>query len=182
MINFLQEYPDYYDVIRKPLDMQKIQQRLNQNSYANLEALAQDFCLMFDNACRYNDPESFIYKVISIFSLQNFVLSLHKCRQDALTLQRIALQTKKYLISDIECGIPDVQAAVQELLLDLFLETYNHQDDEGRSYIDSFGELPDLQREAGISNAEALTLDKIKTNLDRVSSFAAVLNSLPNSS
>lgn len=52
--------------------------------------------------------------------------------------------------------------------MDLFLETYNRQDDEGRSYVDSFGELPDLQRDAGVPNAEALTLDKIKTNLDRV--------------
>ena len=59
----MQEYPDYYEVIKKPIDMQRISQRISQSQYENLEELTNDFVLMFDNACKYNEPESLIYKV-----------------------------------------------------------------------------------------------------------------------
>ena len=63
MLNTMQEYPDYYEVIKKPIDMQRISQRISQSQYENLEELTNDFVLMFDNACKYNEPESLIYKV-----------------------------------------------------------------------------------------------------------------------
>lgn len=49
--------------------------------------------------------------------------------QDALILQRIALQTKMELSSeDLEDGgVPDVRGLVQELLTNLFISVYNHQ-------------------------------------------------------
>lgn len=43
--------------------MQKIQNRLNVGHYVNLEEMLADFVLMFDNACKYNEPDSQIYKV-----------------------------------------------------------------------------------------------------------------------
>ena len=60
--------------------------------------------------------------------------------QDALTLQRVALQTKMQLCED-EGLVPDVRAAVQELMTTLFASVYNHQDEEGRCYTDSLAEL-----------------------------------------
>lgn len=59
----LQEYPDYYEVIKKPIDLEKIGQKLASSHYENLEELLSDLVLMFDNACRYNEPDSQIYKV-----------------------------------------------------------------------------------------------------------------------
>lgn len=47
--------------------------------------------------------------------------------QDALTMQRMTLQTKLELSEDANNGTPDVRALVQELLTDLFISTYNHQ-------------------------------------------------------
>lgn len=47
--------------------------------------------------------------------------------QDALTLQKMTLQTKLELSEDANNGVPDVKALVQELLADLFVSTYNHQ-------------------------------------------------------
>ena len=40
--------------------------------------------------------------------------------------------------------VPDVKSVVQELIRNLFISTFNSQDDEGRSYSDSFAELPEL--------------------------------------
>lgn len=59
----MQEYPDYYEVIKKPIDLEKIGQKVRTSQYDNMEELLVDMVLMFDNACRYNEPDSQIYKV-----------------------------------------------------------------------------------------------------------------------
>ena len=63
MRSFIQEYPDYYEVIKKPIDLDKIGQKVRTSQYDNMEELLADLVLMFDNACRYNEPDSQIYKV-----------------------------------------------------------------------------------------------------------------------
>ncbi|GAB6031247.1 hypothetical protein CHUAL_009055 [Chamberlinius hualienensis] len=141
------EYPDYYEVIKRPIDMQKIWTRFNSGHYEGLEDMLSDFVQMFDNACKYNEPDSQIYK-------------------DALTLQRVALQSKMELSEDEDGSIPDVKPLVQELLTSLFTYVYNHQDEEGRCYSDSLAEL----FESGNDDPEPLkmlTLDLIKRNLDK---------------
>lgn len=63
----LQEYPDYYEVIKKPINLEIISQKLKGNCYESLDDLVSDFVLMFDNACKYNEPDSQIYKVPNMF-------------------------------------------------------------------------------------------------------------------
>lgn len=60
------EYPDYYEVIKQPIHMEKIAANLKSHSYDSLEELVSDFILMFDNACKYNEPDSQIYKVTNV--------------------------------------------------------------------------------------------------------------------
>lgn len=115
-----QDYPDYYDIIKNPIDMEKIAHKLKQQFYDNVEEIATDFMLMFENACKYNEPDSQIYK-------------------DALVLQQLCIKTKQSLRDDDT--VPDVSQAVQELLLSLFTTFYNHQDEEGRCFSDSLAEL-----------------------------------------
>jgi len=47
--------------------MQKVMLKINTNQYNTVEELVSDFVLMFDNACKYNEPESLIYKVMLSF-------------------------------------------------------------------------------------------------------------------
>ena len=54
------EYPDYYQVIKQPIDLQMISR--NRRRYETLDEAVSDFTLVFDNAMRYNDDESLIYK------------------------------------------------------------------------------------------------------------------------
>lgn len=44
--------------------MQRIQQKLLLNQYESVEDMVADFVQMFDNASKYNEPDSLIYKVI----------------------------------------------------------------------------------------------------------------------
>ncbi|CAH2096950.1 unnamed protein product [Euphydryas editha] len=141
------EYPDYYELIKNPIDMEKIAHKLKNGVYNSVNELASDFILMFDNACKYNEPDSQIYK-------------------DALILQRVCLQTKQLLREDDDT-VPDVPAAVQELLLNLFTTVYNHQDEEGRCYSDSMAELPEHDEAANGEKVRAISLDLVKRRLDK---------------
>ncbi|KAH9643153.1 hypothetical protein HF086_010605 [Spodoptera exigua] len=136
------EYPDYYELIKNPIDMEKIAHKLKNNVYGSVNELASDFILMFDNACKYNEPDSQIYK-------------------DALILHRVCLQTKQMLREDDD-AVPDVPAAVQELLLNLFTSVYNHQDEEG-----SMAELPEHDEAANGEKVRAISLDLVKRRLDK---------------
>ncbi|KAK6643901.1 hypothetical protein RUM43_000166 [Polyplax serrata] len=140
------DYPDYYEVIKKPIDLDKIGSKLKQGHYENLDDLVTDLILMFDNACKFNEPDSQIYK-------------------DALQLQRVVLQTKLQLRED-ENLVPDVQAAVQELLTSLFTSVYNHQDEEGRCFSDCMLELPEHDEVDG-KKVRGISLDIVKRRLDK---------------
>jgi len=65
------EYPDYYEIIKRPMDMQKIIQRIISNQYRSIEEMVSDVALMFDNACKYNEPDSLIYKVWYMNNVNN---------------------------------------------------------------------------------------------------------------
>lgn len=102
------DYPDYYDVIKKPMDLDKIGTKLKNNQYESLDDLLSDLVLVFDNACKYNEPDSQLYK-------------------DALTLQHVALQNKLEMSESESQGIPNIRAIIQDLLSNLFISVYNHQ-------------------------------------------------------
>ncbi|XP_071810078.1 protein polybromo-1-like isoform X3 [Asterias amurensis] len=150
------EYPEYYQVIKKPIDMQKIQQRLTSKQYEQLDDMVNDFLLMFDNACKFNEPDSLIYK-------------------DALTLQRVLLQTKSELMGDETSGMPDIQSTVREILTNLFVSLANHQDEEGRCFNDSLSEVPpdkdelneDSEGQIPVRQKKPQDLDTLRRYLDK---------------
>merc|ERR1711983_464653 len=52
------ELPDYYEVIRKPVDIAKIQKRIDEDNYEDMNALEKDFMLMCKNTQQYNEDNS----------------------------------------------------------------------------------------------------------------------------
>ncbi len=145
----IKEFPDYYEVIKKPVDLDKIGSKLRSNLYANLDECQQDLVLMFDNACKYNEPDSQIYK-------------------DALMLQNVVTRTCKALAEEDldESAVPSVTESVQEILSHIFIEMYNQLDSDERCYSDSLSELPEYDTVSG-KKVRALNLDLIKRRLDR---------------
>ncbi|XP_037079374.1 protein polybromo-1-like [Pollicipes pollicipes] len=141
------EYPDYFEVIKHPIHLDRIAQKLKTGTYNTMDEIMADLVLMFDNACKYNEPDSQVYK-------------------DALNLHRLALQTKLQLTEDAE-EVPDVKTLIQELLTSLFIATYNHQDADGRCYSDSLAELPEHDEVEGQSRVRGISLEIIKRRLDR---------------
>lgn len=57
------EAPDYYDIIKNPVDLTTVEARLGQQRYVTLELLAADLRVMFSNCRVYNAPDTVYYKL-----------------------------------------------------------------------------------------------------------------------
>ncbi|XP_071547124.1 protein polybromo-1 isoform X2 [Panulirus ornatus] len=139
-------YPDYYEVIKQPIDLDRILHKCKNGAYITLDDIMADLTLMFQNACRYNEPDSQIYR-------------------DALTLQRHSLE-KRLELSDSEESVPNVSTLVQELLMSLFISVFNHEEEDGRYTAESFFELPDYEEVDG-KKTRMLSFDIMKRRLDK---------------
>ena len=56
------ELPDYYEVIRKPVDITKILKKIEDGKYDHLDALEKDFMLLCHNTQTYNEDGSLIHE------------------------------------------------------------------------------------------------------------------------
>ncbi len=54
------DLPDYYEIIKKPIDLKRIQARIKDNKYASLDMLAADMDLMAKNTQEYNVEGSLV--------------------------------------------------------------------------------------------------------------------------
>lgn len=54
--------PDYFEIVRKPMDLSTIQFKLNSGQYSDPWEYVDDVWLMFDNAWLYNRKTSRVYK------------------------------------------------------------------------------------------------------------------------
>ncbi|PWN33056.1 Bromodomain-domain-containing protein, partial [Meira miltonrushii] len=66
-----QEVPDYYEVIKEPMDLSTMETKLENNQYATIDDLLYDAQLIFDNCRTYNPPTSVYAK--SANRLERFV-------------------------------------------------------------------------------------------------------------
>ena len=56
-------YPQYYLVIKNPIDLKEIQQKIRSEVYSAMEEMMSDIALMVENACTFNEEDSQVYKV-----------------------------------------------------------------------------------------------------------------------
>ena len=54
---------DYFDRIKKPMDLGTVLQNLQDNKYTNVEKWREDMNLIWKNAMTYNGPESPLYAI-----------------------------------------------------------------------------------------------------------------------
>ncbi|XP_028302620.1 protein polybromo-1-like [Gouania willdenowi] len=77
------QYPDYYAVIKEPIDLKIIAQKIQLGQYRSVSTMAKDIDLLVKNAKTYNEPGSQVFK-------------------DANTIKKVFAQKK----SEIEHGEP----------------------------------------------------------------------------
>ena len=55
--------PDYFNVIKNPMDFGTIKQRLNTNYYHRMQEFLDDMQLVFDNCSKFNGEDNTIGKI-----------------------------------------------------------------------------------------------------------------------
>ncbi|XP_057659195.1 nucleosome-remodeling factor subunit NURF301 isoform X2 [Diorhabda carinulata] len=76
------EAPDYYKVIKEPMDLQMIEGKINDQVYTKLSEFIGDMTKIFDNCRYYNPKESPFYKCAE--SLEAYFVNKIKCLRDKL--------------------------------------------------------------------------------------------------
>lgn len=121
------DYPDYYEVIKEPIDMKTIDANIKSDRYSSEDELLKDFKLMFDNCREYNEDGSQIY-------LDADMLEAALYRKIA-ELDQGGKQSKKQKIARIN-------KSVYEKIRALFENVLNYRDENGRQLSKVFMKLP----------------------------------------
>jgi hypothetical protein len=90
--------PDYFDVIKNPMDLGTVKKKLTNSQYANLDEFAADVRLTFSNAMTYNPPGNQVHTVAEqlngIFESE-WKLVERKCRDRNLVNEQQAMKVIK---------------------------------------------------------------------------------------
>jgi hypothetical protein len=71
-----EEVPDYHDIIKQPMDLQTIKQKIDMGKYSDKQEFENDVKLIFSNAKTYNQPNTVYYKYAEeVESVANKLLS-----------------------------------------------------------------------------------------------------------
>ncbi|XP_061434684.1 LOW QUALITY PROTEIN: homeotic protein female sterile-like [Lethenteron reissneri] len=106
--------PDYYEIIKNPMDMGTIKKRLESNYYWTAVECIQDFSTMFTNCYIYNRPSDDI--VLMAQSLEKFFLQkVAEMPQDEIELQQPAPKAakgrgRKNTATSVESQSPEEEA------------------------------------------------------------------------
>ncbi|KAH9965952.1 hypothetical protein BC827DRAFT_1181226 [Russula dissimulans] len=65
------EAPDYYDIVRRPMDLKTIKARIREGQIASSDEFQRDVYLMFANSLMYNRPGSDIYNMAEEMMLES---------------------------------------------------------------------------------------------------------------
>ncbi len=71
--------PDYFDVIKEPMDLGKVKRRLESGYYTTIDNAAQDVKLVFENAIKYNGESSEV-GCMAVQMLEMFVKDLNSLK------------------------------------------------------------------------------------------------------
>ncbi|KAI8920986.1 Bromodomain-containing protein [Powellomyces hirtus] len=131
-----EEYPDYYEVIHKPIALGIIQQKVDRKEYASVLEFVTDFELLTINAKTYNRKGSGVFK--DAVALEAAF---------AAELTNLAKQTPKpdagqASVTVADDSPPDPMTEQMKRALDTIL---GRQTDDGRQLAEMFLELPDRE-------------------------------------
>lgn len=73
--------PDYFQVVKNPMDLSKIRQKVNTNAYKNANEFTDDVLLICSNAKLYNGDDS-VYGLITD-DIEKWILKQQKNKSDS---------------------------------------------------------------------------------------------------
>ncbi|KAI8816100.1 uncharacterized protein EV422DRAFT_547313 [Fimicolochytrium jonesii] len=130
------DYPEYYEVITRPIALATIQQKLESNSYSSIDQFADDLNLMVENAKSFNIKGSKVYKDATIL-------------QEAFQVELENEMGKTRSAQPTEGAKAEARGSGKENLYDNMrkvLDTIAQRSaEDGRLLVEMFEELPDKE-------------------------------------
>jgi protein polybromo-1 len=125
--SYKKDYPDYYEAIKNPIDLKMIAKKIKADSYATLKAMETDLNLLVENAKRYNDPKSMLYK-------------------DAQKLKKLVTEKAKELNAALRQGQPWSSTSTRDKKLKFIEEIAESSPDEITRMINKQLEVTAIQQ------------------------------------
>lgn len=103
-----EEYPDYYEIMKKPIALNTIRERIDNDEYKSVDEFQADLKLIADNAKTYNRKGSQVYR--DAVELQSFADAL--INDGATTELRdiydklVAIEKDGFLLCDLFMALP----------------------------------------------------------------------------
>eukprot|EP00126_Sphaerothecum_destruens_P010435 Sdes_comp20742_c0_seq1m16613 len=124
------QIPDYFDIIRKPMDLSTVKSKLERRIYTSSQEFASDIRLIFTNCYRYNRPEDDITgmgkQLQSVFELKFAycpddpeVATEESSSDSEAERDRILEATKQARIVDIKRAMEDLKKRMNEYTIEL---------------------------------------------------------------
>ncbi|CAI4231619.1 unnamed protein product [Auanema sp. JU1783] len=182
-------YADYYDVIKNPVDLSMIKDRIENNKYVTTAHFMSEMKTMFENARSYNEPGSEVFN-----DSQRLEQMLHayyvKIKEPVIEnpLHRAKGRTPKsekrmddFMKLDdgrrtsghhsdfaYDDNVPKVQVELRSLFLGIFNKVFTAKDVDGRTLSESFADLPDLLKCKGVPSDEwPFSFDQLRRNIEK---------------
>ncbi|KTW30746.1 hypothetical protein T552_00458 [Pneumocystis carinii B80] len=124
-------YPDYYELIEKPIALETIREKLRKKDYASTDEIRDDFMQICSNARRYNVTESQIYQDAQQIG------KIIKTWAEEVNISNKVEEAKRFKIVH-----KNSQKNVSELSQEILSELKAMKDSSGRTYSDIFLEIP----------------------------------------
>lgn len=128
------ECPNYFEVIKQPMDLRKIQGRIDNNLYKDEDGFAYDMRLMFDNCIKYNGANHPIAPFCKVFqdAFEEKFARLKKAKEKSMITIFKKLDDKEAAIKiEIQTHRETIETSNQKIMkLETFLEIIKQQREE----------------------------------------------------
>ncbi|KAL0221704.1 hypothetical protein RCL1_001558 [Eukaryota sp. TZLM3-RCL] len=110
------EVPSYYRIIKKPMDLRTIREKLRRNEYYNLEEIQGDFQLMINNALKFNGPNSVFAKAAKkLQDYGNYLFLIESERSKLRQVSEVELKERAQLAEPLSMS-DWVVSLIEELI------------------------------------------------------------------
>lgn len=122
-------FPDYYQLIQRPISVSEIKGHNNKSDYSSLQSLYDDFRLLRDNALQYNEQGSDIANAANLIlrTVEDYILQITSPNNDVTAVDRYMIELEKS-----EVRIMDELARYKQgrsrLVAELFIDEPSRED------------------------------------------------------
>jgi len=116
-------YADYYTLIESPISLAEINKKVSKSAYADAKEFVLDFQLMYDNAVKYNDPDSWI-----VHDAEKLLESVEEQVQSIVSLEDVTVADLRKMCQELLDEVIEHEFSDDGMLSGPFIEDVNPEE------------------------------------------------------